>query len=110
MMLNPAPVPLPVKRCLASSFHTMCCILGRDIVSAPGDGAARPGILQVYEHYFLRDPDDTVRLNVMRTLPSLLSLLDAAGRSGFSRRSIPSSSETPCWERQGSAARPIRSS
>ena len=82
-MLNPAPVPLPVKRCLASSFHTMCCILGRDIVSAPGDGPARPGILQVYEHYFLRDPDDTVRLNVMRTLPSLLSLLDKPGRARF---------------------------
>ena len=82
-ILNPAPVPLPVKRCLASSFHTMCCILGRDIVSDPGNGPTRPGILQVYEHYFLRDPDDTVRLNVMRTLPSLLSLLDAAGRARF---------------------------
>ena len=81
--LTPAPVPLPVKRCLASSFHTICCILGSDIVSAPGEGPIRPGLLQVFEHYFLRDPDDTVRLNVMRTLPSLLSLLDQPGRNKF---------------------------
>jgi len=81
--LEPAPVPLPVKRCLASSFHTICCILGQDILTAPGDGPLRPGLLHVFEHYFLRDPDDTVRLNVMRTLPSLLSLLDPASRSKF---------------------------
>ena len=81
--LTPSPVPLPVKRCLASSFHTICCILGCEIVSAPGDGPIRPGILQVFEHYFLRDPDDTVRLNVMRTLPSLLSLLDQSSRNKF---------------------------
>jgi serine/threonine-protein phosphatase 4 regulatory subunit 1 len=77
------PVPLPVKRCLASSYHTISCILGRDIISAPGEGPIRPGMLQLFEHYFLRDPDDTVRLNVMRTLPSLLSLLEPAGRSKF---------------------------
>ena len=81
--LTPSPVPLPVKRCLASSFHTICCILGSEIVSAPGDGTIRPGILQVFEHYFLRDPDDTVRINVMRTLPSLLSLLDQSSRNKF---------------------------
>lgn len=37
----------------------------------------------MFEHYFLRDPDDTVRLNVMRTLPSLLSLLDQSSRNKF---------------------------
>lgn len=77
-----ASVPLPVKRCLASSFHTICNILGPDIMKAsPDDTTAKRDLLSIFELQFLRDTDDTVQLNVIRNLPSFLSLLSASKRS-----------------------------
>ena len=63
---QPEP-PLPVKRCLASSLHTIAHILGPDI--------AAKDILPVVRQYFLRDTDESVRLNMVRNFPSLLSVL-----------------------------------
>ena len=49
-------VPLPVKRCLALSFHTFFHILGRDVADRPrygvGEGGG-PALLEVFETHFL---------------------------------------------------------
>ena len=62
-----APPPLPVKRCLASSLHTVAHILGPDL--------AVSDVLPIFKQHFLSDTDDSVRLNVIRNFPLLLSLL-----------------------------------
>lgn len=59
--------PLPVKRCLASSLHTVAHILGPEL-------AARDVIPAVQE-YFLPDSDDSVRLNMIRNFGALLYIL-----------------------------------
>lgn len=62
-----ADPPLPVKRCLASSLHTVAHVLGPEL-------AARDIVPAVREH-FLKDPDDSVRLNMMRNFSFLLAIL-----------------------------------
>ena len=59
--------PLPVKRCLASSLHTVAHILGPEIAVAD--------ILPVFTDYFLRDSDEAVRLNIIRGFPTFLGIL-----------------------------------
>jgi len=71
----PPPPPLPVKRCLASSLHTVAHILGPDLASSD--------IMPIFKDYFLRDADDSVRLNVFRNFPSLLSLLKPEERQPY---------------------------
>ncbi|CAB9500227.1 protein phosphatase 4 regulatory subunit 1 [Seminavis robusta] len=71
----PPPPPLPVKRCLASSLHTVAHILGPDLASKD--------IMPIFKEFFLRDPDDSVRLNVFRNFPSLLSLLKPEERQSY---------------------------
>ena len=66
--------PLPVKRCLASSLHTVAHILGPDISSSD--------ILPVFCDYFLRDADEAVRLNVIRGFPAFLAILPEDQRTG----------------------------
>lgn len=68
---KPEP-PLPVKRCLASSLHTIAHILGPEI--------ACRDILPVVQSFFLQDSDDSVRLNVIRNFPLLLELLPPSSR------------------------------
>jgi hypothetical protein len=63
------PPPLPVKRCLASSLHTVAHILGPKITETD--------LLPVFVQHFFRDNDESVRLNVIRHFPSLLSLLES---------------------------------
>ena len=62
---SPGP-PLPVKRCLASSVHALAHMLGPDIVSK--DAA----FLAAFEKSFLRDPDEAIRLNILKNLASFL--------------------------------------
>jgi hypothetical protein len=77
-------VPLPVKRCLASSFHTICNVLGSAALKGTTEEKANKlDLLTVFEIHFLRDADDTVRLNVIRNLPSFLSLLSFSKRSKY---------------------------
>lgn len=77
-------VPLPVKRCLASSFHAVCHILGPQVLKASHEEKAnKKDLLSIFDTQFLRDPDNTVRLNVIRNLPSFLSLLSASKRNKF---------------------------
>lgn len=64
--------PLPVKRCLASSLHTVAHILGPEL--------ANEDIVEVVQNYFLNDPDDSVRLSTIRNLPSILKLLNISQR------------------------------
>ena len=59
--------PMPVKRCLASSLHTIAHILGPEITSHD--------IVPVVLNYFLHDPDESVRLNIIRNFPSLVQLV-----------------------------------
>jgi hypothetical protein len=59
--------PLPVKRCLASSLHTVAHILGSDI--------ALNDIVGVIQKSFLNDNDDSVRLSTIRNFPALIKLL-----------------------------------
>ena len=59
--------PLPVKRCLASSLHTVAHILGTDL--------AVSDVLPIFRQHFLSDTDDSVRLNVIRNFPFFLALL-----------------------------------
>lgn len=67
--------PLPVKRCLASSLHTVAHVLGPDITAAD--------IMPVFRDYFLRDTDESVRLNMIRNFPALLTLLSPEQRSQY---------------------------
>ena len=77
-------VPLPVKRCLASSFHTICSMLGPSAMKASAEEEGKKqDLLTIFEVHFLRDADDTVRLNVIRNLPSFLSLLSFSKRSKY---------------------------
>lgn len=70
---QPTEPPLPVKRCLASSLHTISHILGSEI--------AAMDILPVLQDFFMRDPDESVRLNVIRGFPSILAVLPEEDRS-----------------------------
>lgn len=71
----PPPPPLPVKRCLASSLHTVAHILGPELASKD--------LMPIFKEYFLRDADDSVRLNVFRNFPSLISLLKPEERLSY---------------------------
>jgi len=64
---NVAVPPLPVKRCLSSSLHTVAHILGPRLT--------QEDIMVTFQEYFFRDTDDSVRLNVIRNFPWLMSLL-----------------------------------
>jgi len=81
---TPSSVPLPVKRCLASSFHAVCHILGPHVLKASHEEKAnKKDLLSIFDTQFLRDPDNTVRLNVIRNLPSFLSMLSSSKRNKF---------------------------
>lgn len=81
---DPSTVPLPVKRCLASSFHTICHVLGQQALKGSSEEkSSKTDLLSIFETHFLRDTDDTVRLNVIRNLPSFLSLLSFSKRSKY---------------------------
>jgi len=81
---NASSVPLPVKRCLASSYHTICHMLGPAALKGTSeDKTSKRDILSVFEHHFLSDADDTVRFNVIRNLPSFLALLSFSKRSKY---------------------------
>jgi serine/threonine-protein phosphatase 4 regulatory subunit 1 len=67
--------PLPVKRCLASSLHTVAHILGHDITAND--------IMPIFRDHFLNDTDESVRLNTIRNFPTLASLLDGPLRSKY---------------------------
>lgn len=74
--------PLPVKRCLASSLHTVAHVLGaaiavRDIAHNPVGSGGGGGVLS---SCFLNDTDDSVRLSTLRNFSSLVSLLPIAER------------------------------
>mmetsp|Transcript_7743 Transcript_7743/g.11088 ORF Transcript_7743/g.11088 Transcript_7743/m.11088 type:complete len:967 (-) Transcript_7743:1152-4052(-) len=69
------PPPLPVKRCLASSLHTVAHILG--------PSTALSDIMPMFVDHFFRDTDDSVRLNVLKNFSWLLSLLPAEIRSDY---------------------------
>ena len=64
---NATAPPLPVKRCLSSSLHTVAHILGPELTQRD--------IMPAFREYFFRDTDDSVRLNVLRNFPWLMSLL-----------------------------------
>lgn len=64
--------PLPVKRCLASSLHTIAHILGSEITVND--------IIGVVQNCFLNDGDDSVRLSTIRNFPALLKLLPVKER------------------------------
>jgi hypothetical protein len=64
--------PLPVKRCLASSLHTVAHILGSEI--------ALNDIVGVIQNSFLNDNDDSVRLSTIRNFPALVKLLPPSER------------------------------
>jgi hypothetical protein len=63
-----AAPPLPVKRCLASSLHTVAHILGPEITTKD--------IMPIFRDHFLKDTDESVRLNMIRNFPTLVSLLE----------------------------------
>ena len=63
-----AAPPLPVKRCLASSLHTVAHILGPEITAKD--------IMPIFRDHFLKDTDESVRLNMIRNFSTLVSLLD----------------------------------
>ena len=65
--------PLPVKRCLASSLHTVAHILGGEI--------ALNDIVGVLQKSFLSDNDDSVRLSTIRNFPALLKLIPPSERA-----------------------------
>jgi serine/threonine-protein phosphatase 4 regulatory subunit 1 len=67
--------PLPVKRCLASSLHTVAHILGPEI--------ATNDIMPIFRDHFLNDTDESVRLNMIRNFPTLVSLLEPPIRNQY---------------------------
>jgi serine/threonine-protein phosphatase 4 regulatory subunit 1 len=69
---NAGDPPLPVKRCLASSLHTVASVLSPEI--------AIKEIIPVFRDFFLKDNDDSVRLNVIRNFPALLRIVPADKR------------------------------
>jgi hypothetical protein len=64
--------PLPVKRCLASSLHTVAHILGSEI--------AVNDIIGVVQKSFFNDNDDSVRLSTIRNFPALIKLIPSSER------------------------------
>ena len=68
--------PLPVKRCLASSVHAVAHMLGPDVVSK--DAA----FLAAFEQSFLCDPDEAIRLNILKNLASFLGALPPGNGPG----------------------------
>ncbi|VEU34981.1 unnamed protein product [Pseudo-nitzschia multistriata] len=66
--VGPSAPPLPVKRCLASSLHTIAHILGPEITAKD--------IMPIFRDHFLKDNDESVRLNMIRNFPTLVSLLE----------------------------------
>lgn len=64
--------PLPVKRCLASSLHTVARILGPEITAKD--------IMPIFRNHFVKDTDESVRLNMIRNFPTLVSLLESPSR------------------------------
>ena len=69
--------PLPVKRCLASSVHAVAHMLGPDVASR--DAA----FLAAFEQSFLCDPDEAIRLNVLKNLASFLGALLPGHRNAY---------------------------
>lgn len=72
---SPSLPPLPVKRCLSSSLHTVAHMLGPKL--------ALEDIMPAFREFFFRDTDDSVRLNVIRNFPWLMSLLPQAVRCEY---------------------------
>jgi hypothetical protein len=72
---EPAAPPLPVKRCLASSLHTIAHILGAEM--------ATKDVMPIFRERFLKDTDESVRLNMIRNFPSIVSLLPPALRPQY---------------------------
>ena len=70
-----AAPPLPVKRCLASSLHTVAHILGSEITTKD--------IMPLFRDHFLKDTDESVRLNMIRNFPTLISLLEPPLRTQY---------------------------
>ena len=75
--------PLPVKRCLASSVHAVAHMLGPDVVSKD------VAFLSAFEESFLCDPDEAIRLNVLKNLASFLSALPPGDGPGHRNSYIP---------------------
>jgi hypothetical protein len=73
--VEPLAPPLPVKRCLASSLHTVAHILGPEIAASD--------IMPIFRDHFLNDTDESVRLNMIRNFPTLASLLEAQLRNQY---------------------------
>jgi len=67
--------PLPVKRCLASSLHTVAHILGPEITTKD--------VMPIFRDHFLKDTDESVRLNMIRNFPTLVSLLEPKLRNQY---------------------------
>lgn len=83
-VIRTSSVPLPVKRCLASSFHTVCQIIGpKGVIGSKYDSENQRDLMSVFQQYFLKDSDDTVRLNIIRNLPSILAILPPDVRDEF---------------------------
>ena len=80
---NSGSVPLPVKRCLASSVHAVAHMLGPDVASR--DSA----FLGLFEGAFLRDPDEAIRLNVLRNMASFLGALPPGDGPGHRNTYLP---------------------
>jgi hypothetical protein len=74
-MSEAAIPPLPVKRCLASSLHTVAHILGPEVSAAD--------VMPIFRDHFLRDTDESVRLNMIRHFPTLVSLLPPSTRGQY---------------------------
>jgi len=67
--------PLPVKRCLASSLHTVAHILGPEITNND--------VMPIFRDHFLKDTDESVRLNMIRNFPTLVSLIEPPLRNQY---------------------------
>lgn len=72
---DPVAPPLPVKRCLASSLHTVAHILGPEVTAQD--------VMPIFRDNFLSDTDESVRLNMIRNFPTLVSLLESATRKQY---------------------------
>ncbi|KAL3765497.1 hypothetical protein ACHAW5_007380 [Stephanodiscus triporus] len=75
--------PLPVKRCLASSVHAVAHMLGPDVVCKD------VAFLAAFEHSFLCDPDEAIRLNILKNLASILGALPHGEGPGHRNAYIP---------------------
>eukprot|EP01082_Thalassiosira_pseudonana_P001903 g2033.t2 g2033 contig11:571013-574227(+) len=79
---KPLP-PLPVKRCLASSIHAVAHMLGPDVVSSD------KAFLASFERAFLRDPDEAIRLNILKNVASFLAALPPGDGEGHRNHYLP---------------------